>query len=200
MSVWLIGFLKFRRIKNHVELFGLLMEEAVFGIEVFVVNLINCYLFDELNLGVVGFWFFVFLAILTGSPDFSLLATDVETGTQVARVDDAHGWVPFGLKLVIVWIIMFWWMVIEIMLCFRAAVNRLVNLTETTIASGDDDGCVKVHFSFHLLCKKFLSGSTRGAYYIFYFIIFQSEVHLHMHHALVILVDMKERGSNIKWL
>ncbi|XP_017249568.1 WD repeat-containing protein 55 [Daucus carota subsp. sativus] len=55
-------------------------------------------------------------AILTGSPDFSLLATDVETGTQVARVDDAHG----------------------------AAVNRLVNLTETTIASGDDDGCVKV--------------------------------------------------------
>lgn len=55
-------------------------------------------------------------AILTGSPDFSILATDVETGTQVARVEDAHG----------------------------AAVNRLVNLTETTIASGDDDGCVKV--------------------------------------------------------
>ncbi|KAF9613107.1 hypothetical protein IFM89_005586 [Coptis chinensis] len=32
-------------------------------------------------------------------------------------------------------------------ICFnrkRAAVNRLVNLTETTIASGDDNGCIKV--------------------------------------------------------
>ena len=55
MSVCLLGFLKFLRIKNHVELFGLLMEEAVFDIKVFVVNLITCYLFDELNLGVVGF-------------------------------------------------------------------------------------------------------------------------------------------------
>lgn len=55
-------------------------------------------------------------AILTGSPDFSILATDVETGAEIARLDDAH----------------------------EAAVNRLVNLTETTIASGDDDGCIKV--------------------------------------------------------
>ncbi|KAL5707264.1 WD domain repeat-containing protein 55 [Ranunculus cassubicifolius] len=55
-------------------------------------------------------------AILTGSPDFSILATDVETGATIARLDDAH----------------------------EAAVNRLVNLTETTIASGDDDGCIKV--------------------------------------------------------
>ncbi|OVA01099.1 WD40 repeat [Macleaya cordata] len=55
-------------------------------------------------------------AILTGSPDCSILATDVETGTTITRLEDAH----------------------------EAAVNRLVNLTETTIASGDDDGCIKV--------------------------------------------------------
>nr|DAD46486.1 TPA_asm: hypothetical protein HUJ06_016423 [Nelumbo nucifera] len=55
-------------------------------------------------------------AILTGSPDCSILATDVETGSVIARLEDAH----------------------------EAAVNRLVNLTETTIASGDDDGCIKV--------------------------------------------------------
>ncbi|KAK3034186.1 hypothetical protein RJ639_034326 [Escallonia herrerae] len=57
-----------------------------------------------------------FLAILTGSPDLSILATDVETGSAIARLENAHG----------------------------AAVNRLVNLTATTIASGDDDGCIKV--------------------------------------------------------
>uniref|UniRef100_A0A7N0UKX3 WD repeat-containing protein 55 n=1 Tax=Kalanchoe fedtschenkoi TaxID=63787 RepID=A0A7N0UKX3_KALFE len=55
-------------------------------------------------------------AILTGSPDCSILATDVETGSAIARLEDSHG----------------------------AAINRLVNLTESTIASGDDDGCIKV--------------------------------------------------------
>ncbi|PNY08855.1 WD repeat-containing protein 55-like, partial [Trifolium pratense] len=55
-------------------------------------------------------------ALLTGSPDFSILATDVETGSTIARLDNAH----------------------------EAAVNRLVNLTESTVASGDDDGCIKV--------------------------------------------------------
>ncbi|KAK3414752.1 WD repeat-containing protein 55 [Eucalyptus grandis] len=55
-------------------------------------------------------------AILTGSPDCSILATDVETGSVVARVENAH----------------------------EAAVNRLVNLTESTIATGDDNGCIKV--------------------------------------------------------
>ncbi|CAH9120154.1 unnamed protein product [Cuscuta epithymum] len=55
-------------------------------------------------------------AILTGSPDCSILATDVETGSEIARVENSHG----------------------------AAVNRIVNLTESTIASGDDEGCVKV--------------------------------------------------------
>lgn len=55
-------------------------------------------------------------AIVTGSPDFSILATDVETGTEIVRLENSH----------------------------EAAVNRIVNLTESTIASGDDDGCVKV--------------------------------------------------------
>ncbi|KAK7393264.1 hypothetical protein VNO78_21814 [Psophocarpus tetragonolobus] len=55
-------------------------------------------------------------AILTGSPDCSILATDVETGSTIARLDNAH----------------------------EAAVNRLINLTETTVASGDDEGCIKV--------------------------------------------------------
>ncbi|KAF8019171.1 hypothetical protein BT93_H3916 [Corymbia citriodora subsp. variegata] len=55
-------------------------------------------------------------AILTGSPDCSILATDVETGSVIARVENAH----------------------------EAAVNRLVNLTESTIATGDDNGSIKV--------------------------------------------------------
>ncbi|KAF9606932.1 hypothetical protein IFM89_030230 [Coptis chinensis] len=45
-------------------------------------------------------------AILTTSPDFSILATDVQTGATIAHLDNAH----------------------------EAAVNRLVNLTETIIA------------------------------------------------------------------
>ncbi|XAR58081.1 hypothetical protein NMG60_11026460 [Bertholletia excelsa] len=55
-------------------------------------------------------------AIVTGSPDFSILATDVETGSAIARLDNSHG----------------------------AAINRIINLTESTVASGDDEGCIKV--------------------------------------------------------
>lgn len=55
-------------------------------------------------------------AIVTGSPDRSILATDVETGSAIARLEHSHG----------------------------AAISRLINLTETTIASGDDEGCIKV--------------------------------------------------------
>ncbi|KAK2404014.1 WD repeat-containing protein [Trifolium repens] len=55
-------------------------------------------------------------ALLTGSPDCSILATDVETGSIIARIDNAH----------------------------EAAVNKLINLTESTVASGDDEGCIKV--------------------------------------------------------
>ncbi|KAL0422561.1 UNVERIFIED_CONTAM: WD repeat-containing protein 55 [Sesamum latifolium] len=55
-------------------------------------------------------------AVVTGSPDCSILATDIETGTTVVRLENSH----------------------------EAAVNRIVNLTESTIASGDDEGCIKV--------------------------------------------------------
>ncbi|THG12588.1 hypothetical protein TEA_028351 [Camellia sinensis var. sinensis] len=54
--------------------------------------------------------------IVTGSPDCSILATDVETGSAIARLENSHG----------------------------AAVNRITNLTESTIASGDGEGCIKV--------------------------------------------------------
>ncbi|GAB2282912.1 WD domain repeat-containing protein 55 [Dionaea muscipula] len=55
-------------------------------------------------------------AIVTGSPDCSILATDVQTGATIVRSADAH----------------------------EAPINRIINLTETTLASGDDDGCIKV--------------------------------------------------------
>lgn len=32
-----------------------------------------------------------FAVILTGSPDCSMLASDVETGKAIARLDEAHG-------------------------------------------------------------------------------------------------------------
>lgn len=53
---------------------------------------------------------------LTASPDKSILATNVETGQAVARLSDAHA----------------------------AAINRIVNCSETTVASGDDEGNIKV--------------------------------------------------------
>ncbi|KAL9249819.1 WD repeat-containing protein [Drosera capensis] len=55
-------------------------------------------------------------AIVTGSPDCSIAATDVQTGSVVHRLENAH----------------------------TDAINRIINLTETTIASGDDAGCIKV--------------------------------------------------------
>ncbi|GJS98693.1 WD repeat-containing protein 55 [Tanacetum coccineum] len=53
--------------------------------------------------------------IVTGSPDCSILATDIETRSPVARLENCH----------------------------KNAVNRLVNLTESTITFGGDDGCIK---------------------------------------------------------
>lgn len=55
-------------------------------------------------------------AIVTGSPDCSILGTDVETGAKIAHLQNAHA----------------------------APINRIINLTEATIASGDDAGCVKI--------------------------------------------------------
>ncbi|CAN1299010.1 WD repeat-containing protein 55 [Linum perenne] len=55
-------------------------------------------------------------AIITGSSDCSILATDVETGAAIARLENAH----------------------------EDAIFSLINLTESTIATGDDQGCMKV--------------------------------------------------------
>ncbi|KAJ4811229.1 WD repeat-containing protein 55 [Rhynchospora pubera] len=66
--------------------------------------------------------------ILTASPDCSILATDVETGKTVAHLENAH----------------------------EEAINRLVNLTDTMIASGDDEGCIKVWDTRqHACCNSF---------------------------------------------
>lgn len=54
--------------------------------------------------------------VLTASADKSILATNTETGQAVARLADAHS----------------------------EPINRLVNCTETTVASGDDAGTIKV--------------------------------------------------------
>ncbi|XP_070005978.1 uncharacterized protein [Nicotiana sylvestris] len=61
--------------------------------------------------------FAVVTAIVTGSPDFSILATDVETGTEIVRLENSHEKVTFE---------------------FKAAVNRIVNLTESTVASANN--------------------------------------------------------------
>ncbi|XP_012460196.1 WD repeat-containing protein 55 [Gossypium raimondii] len=55
-------------------------------------------------------------AVATGSKDCSILATDVETGSVIARLENAH----------------------------ENAINSLINLTESTVATGDDEGCIKV--------------------------------------------------------
>lgn len=90
-------------------------------------------------------------ALLTGSPDCSILATDVETGSTIARLDNAHEWVDLLL-----WLtchdLAYRFMCVHSFLIFyavfllwcRGAVNRLINLTESTVASGDDEGCIKV--------------------------------------------------------
>ncbi|KAK8935026.1 hypothetical protein KSP39_PZI014743 [Platanthera zijinensis] len=62
--------------------------------------------------------------VLTSSPDRSILATDVETGSAISRFEEAH----------------------------KDSINRLVVLTETTIATGDDGGCIKVWDTRHHSC------------------------------------------------
>ncbi|KAI5401489.1 hypothetical protein KIW84_066093 [Lathyrus oleraceus] len=55
-------------------------------------------------------------ALLMGSPDFSILATNVKSGSTIARLDNTH----------------------------EAVTNRWISLMESTIASIDDDDCIKV--------------------------------------------------------
>jgi len=54
--------------------------------------------------------------LLSGGADHSILATDSATGQIMARLENAHA----------------------------AGVNIIIPLDESTIASGDDDGCIKV--------------------------------------------------------
>lgn len=62
--------------------------------------------------------------LLSASPDKSILATNVETGQPVARLADAHA----------------------------ASINRLENCGDTTVASGDDEGTIKVWDTRHNRC------------------------------------------------
>uniref|UniRef100_A0A2P2LF19 WD repeat-containing protein 55 n=1 Tax=Rhizophora mucronata TaxID=61149 RepID=A0A2P2LF19_RHIMU len=55
-------------------------------------------------------------AIVTASSDRSILATDVQTGSPIARLQDAH----------------------------EDAIFSLINLSDSTIATGDDQGYIKV--------------------------------------------------------
>ncbi|KAL5579634.1 hypothetical protein UlMin_012076 [Ulmus minor] len=55
-------------------------------------------------------------AIVMGSLDRLILATYVETGGTIAHLEDAHG----------------------------EAINKIINLHQSKIASGDDGGCIKV--------------------------------------------------------
>lgn len=55
-------------------------------------------------------------AIVTGSKDRSILATDVETGAPIVRLENSH----------------------------EDAINSIINVTDSTIASGDDLGFIKV--------------------------------------------------------
>jgi WD40 repeat protein len=54
--------------------------------------------------------------LLSGGADMAVVATDVATGTAVARLENAH----------------------------NAPVNRLITLKENLIATGDDDGVIKI--------------------------------------------------------
>ncbi|KAJ4822402.1 WD domain repeat-containing protein 55 [Turnera subulata] len=55
-------------------------------------------------------------AILSASSDRSILATDIETGSAIARLENAH----------------------------ENPIFSMISLTESTIATGDDNGCIKV--------------------------------------------------------
>ena len=59
----------------------------------------------------------------------------------------------------------------------RAAVNRIINLTESTIASGDDEGCIKV--SLLVL-------------YIFYSLLNDYDYCLHLHSETRVIESVKD--------
>lgn len=96
--------------------------------------------------------FFISSAIVTGSPDHSILATDVETGGAIARLDNAHEWVLMSFVVVLFFYNNnFFSQVLIIYLLRREAINKIINLDESYIASGDDGGVIKVPNLFFLL-------------------------------------------------
>ena len=54
-------------------------------------------------------------AVVTCSKDCSILATDVETGSVIAHLENAH----------------------------ENAINSSISLARLTVAFGDDEGCIK---------------------------------------------------------
>jgi hypothetical protein len=82
------------------------------------------------------------LEIATCSPDCSILTTDVETGSPNLRLEHAHGWVLY------LCCIMLRANSFVLLRCYilsgSDAISRLINLDKTTIATGDDEGCIKV--------------------------------------------------------
>ena len=74
-------------VKNLVELFVLSMMDMV------RYHMFHLFLLGSLPLSWFSWLICMFLAIVTGSPDRSILATDVETGSVIARLENSHGWV-----------------------------------------------------------------------------------------------------------
>lgn len=96
-------------------------------------------------------------AVATGSKDCSILATDVETGSVIARLENAHEWVLSSFLGLFCFSFSY-------VICFsnaslfglcRNPINTLINLSESTVATGDDEGFIKVPFYF-ICCDFYL--------------------------------------------
>lgn len=107
----ILGYWRFTPMaKNLVELFVLSTRDMViiyhmfhlfwftlfylFSFLLLFTVLVPCELMlDSLPLSWFSWLICACLAIVTGSPDRSILATDVETGSAIARLEHSHGWV-----------------------------------------------------------------------------------------------------------
>lgn len=91
------------------------------------------------------------LAVATGSKDCSIVAMDVETGSVIARLENAHEYVLTVFWSTFCLFIFFNWLLKHYFIrMYRNAINSLINLTESTVATGDDEGCIKVLYLFLL--------------------------------------------------
>lgn len=71
--------------KNHVELFALQTLEKVSN-STLLFSLFRLLLISRFS----NLCAYISPVMLTASPDFSILATDVETGRTIARLENAH--------------------------------------------------------------------------------------------------------------